>query len=131
MKGQATSRVYGMAYIEIVQPVEGATQVVFDYVAAGDAIDQLSAMSRVLGEQADARIGPKDDVIINWAGQHRGDFDEAWSLLQSRFNAGVEAGGWAMLEIYGAVADANDAQRVFNQNALDAQAQDAQPQGPN
>lgn len=122
-----------MADIEIVHPVEGATRIAFDYGAASDAIDTLSTMSRVLGEQAEARLGPKNEVIVNWEGRHRTDFNEAWSLLQSRFGAGAESAGWGVLEVQGAIAEANEAQRVFNQNALDAQAQAEapQPQGAN
>ena len=116
-----------MADIEIVQPVEGAARVTFNYSAASDALDAYSAMGRKLGEQAEFRITPKDDVIVNWSGFHRGEFDRAWNLLDLSFQAGVEGCGWAPLSIYQAIGDANDEQRRLNTAAEAAVSGPAEP----
>jgi hypothetical protein len=109
-----------MADIEIVQPIEGAPRVDFDYTAAGDALDALSALSRKLGEQAEARATAKDEVIVNWQGWFRDEFDRAWLLLDLRFQAAIEAGAWGSLGIHQAVWDANAEQRRLNRAAEEA-----------
>jgi hypothetical protein len=119
-----------MADIEIVQPVPGATRVTFDYGAASEAIDAYSRMARVLNAQATARVGPHDAAIVNWNGYFRGQFDEAFNMLQARFTAGVEGAGYGPVQIYEAVAEANDMQRTFNQNAERPIERPNEPAGP-
>ncbi len=109
-----------MQDIEIVRPVEGAARVTFDFVAAGDALDALSAMGRTLGEQAEARIAPADAVIVNWTGYFRDEFDRASNLLDLRFQAAAEGAGMAMLQVYEAVANANDEQCRLNERVAPA-----------
>jgi hypothetical protein len=118
-----------MADFEIVQPVPGAARVTFDYGAASRAIDAYSRMARVLDAQAAARVGPHDGVIVNWNGYFKDQFEGAWSMLQSRFAAGVEGAGYGPGPIYDAVVQANDMQRTFNQNATEAREQ-PDPTGP-
>jgi hypothetical protein len=101
-----------MADIDIVQPVEGAARVTFDYTAAGDALDALSAMGRKLSEQGEGRLAPKDEVIVGWLGHHRDEFDRAWNLLDLRFQAGAEGSS------YEAIWDANAEQTRLNNAAL-------------
>jgi hypothetical protein len=118
-----------MADFEIVQPVPGATRVSFDFGAASEAIDAYSRMARVLDAQAVARVGPHDATIVNWNGYFRGQFDEAFNMLQSRFSAAVEGAGYGAGPIYEAVFRANDMQRTYNQTATDAQ-EEPEPTGP-
>jgi hypothetical protein len=119
-----------MAEFEIVQPVPGATRVTFDYGAASAAIDAYSRMARVLDAQAIARVGPRDAAIVNWNGYFRGQFDEAFNMLQARFAAGVEGAGYGPGPIYEAIAEANDMQRTFNQDAEQAAQRPNEPAGP-
>jgi hypothetical protein len=119
-----------MAEVEIVQPVEGATRVMFDYAAASGAIDAYSAMARRLGDQATGRVGPRDAVVVHWAGRYRDEFDGAWEFLQLRFGAGIEAAGYGPVAIYGAIADANEMQRAFNRNAEAARDRPPEPAWP-
>jgi hypothetical protein len=112
-----------MADIEIVQPVEGAARVTFDYTAASDALDAFSAMGGKLREQAGARVAPKDEVVVNWVGHYRDEFDRAWDLLDLRFQAGADGARWAPLPIYEAINEANDEQRRLNQIVEDAAAE--------
>ncbi len=116
-----------MADFEIVPPVDGAMRVNFDYGAAGDALDALAAMSRKLSEQAEGRVGPRNAVVVQWEGYYRQEFDRAWDLLQGRFTSGTEGAGWAQLQIYTAIGEANDAQRRYNQIAEEARAQENAP----
>jgi hypothetical protein len=106
-----------MADIEIVQPVEGAARVTFNYTAASDALDALSSMGTKLNEQAEARVAPRDEAIVNWVGYFRDEFDRAWNLLQLRFGAAVEGASMAQLQIYTAISDANEEQRRLNREA--------------
>lgn len=106
-----------VADIEIVQPVEGAARVTFDYIAAGEALDALSSMATKLNAQAEARVAPKDDTIVNWVGYFRDEFDRAWDLLQLRFGAAVEGASMAQLQIYTAIGDANEEQGRLNREA--------------
>jgi hypothetical protein len=103
-----------MANFEIVQPIDGAPRVVFDYGAAGRALDAYSAMARVLDSQAQARVGPHDAVIVNWNGHFKERFEEAWNLLQARFTAGVEGASYGPGQIYDAIFEANERQRTLN-----------------
>jgi hypothetical protein len=119
-----------MADFEIVQPVPGASRVTFDYGAAGRAIDAYSTMARVLDAQAAGRVGPHDAVVVNWNGYFLGKFEEAWSLLQSRFAAGVEGAGYGPGPIYEAIGRANEAQRTLNRNAEAAAERPNEPAGP-
>lgn len=121
-----------MADIDIVHPVEGATQVAFDYGAASRAIDAYMNMARVLDAQAVARVGPHDEVVVNWHGHFQGQFDEAWNQLQARFRAGVETAGYGPGRIYDAIFRANDLQRAWNRNADEARTEPdtAGPTGP-
>lgn len=109
-----------MADIEIVQPVEGAERVVFDYTAAGNALDTLSSMSSRLTGQAEARVGPRDHVVVNWEGRYRNEFDDAWGQLQFGFSAAVESTGARATLIYGAIDEANARQRSLNTEAEEA-----------
>jgi hypothetical protein len=118
-----------MADFEIVQPVPGATRVAFDYGAASAAIDAYSRMARVLDAQAVARVGPHDAAIVNWNGYFRGQFDEAFNLLQARFQAGVEGAGYGPGPIYAAIGRANDMQRSYNRIATEA-SEEPEPTGP-
>ena len=115
-----------MAEFEIVHPVEGAPQVTFDYQAAGDAIDALVGARNVLTEQVNARVGPRDAVIVNWEGYFRGEFDHAWGLLDFTMSGSVETSVAIEGQIYTAIQDANDMQRTHNHNVEGAEA----PAGP-
>jgi hypothetical protein len=106
-----------VADIEIVQPVEGAARVTFDYQAASDAIDALSAMGTKLSGQTEGRTGAQTDVVVHWAGAFRTQFDEAAHLLNLRFSAAIESAGYAQGQIYQAISDANEAQREINHYA--------------
>lgn len=106
-----------MADIEIVEPVEGAARVTFDYGAASDALDALSAAGRRLSDQTEGRLGAQDEVVVNWTGVFRTQFDDAANLLNLRFSAAMEAMGHASGQIYQAISDANDAQREINHYA--------------
>jgi uncharacterized protein YukE len=119
-----------MAEIEIVQAVEGATHVMFDYAAASTAIDTYSAMAQRLSAQLDPRASARDAVIVNWSGRYEGEFDGAWTLLQMRLSGGVEAVGYGMQAVYNAIDDANEMQRTFNRNAEEARTHPAVPAGP-
>jgi hypothetical protein len=99
----------------------------FDYGAAGDALDALTAMGRKLSAQAEGRVGPRNEVVVAWEGHFRQEFDRAWESLQQRFSSGAEGAGWAQLQIYTAIGEANDAQRHYNQIAEEER---AQPQLP-
>jgi hypothetical protein len=122
----------GVADIDIVQPVDGAMRVNFDYGAAGALLDQLTAMARRLGDQTDGRRAAHDEVIVNWEGHYRQEFERAYDLLQQRFNSAAEAAGMGQLQVYQAIGDANDAQRRYNQIAEEARARAAanQPGSP-
>lgn len=113
-----------MADIEIVQPVEGASRVTFDFQAASDALDALASMAGRLNDQADARIAAQRDVIVRWEGAFRTQFDEAANLLNARVQAALEGAPHAQGQIYQAINDANDAQREINHYAQ-------MPTGPN
>jgi hypothetical protein len=119
-----------MADFEIVQPVEGATHVSFDYDAAGRAIDAYTRMARVLDAQRAARVGPHDEVVVNWEGYFQEQFDEAWNLLQARFGAGVETAGYGPHQMVDAISQANDLQRAWNRNAEEAPTAPQAPTGP-
>jgi hypothetical protein len=106
-----------VAQFEIVQPVEGAARVTFDYQAASDALDALSSMGSILNDQAEGRGAAQSDVIVNWEGAFRTQFDEAANLLNLRFSAALESAGYASGQIYQAISDANDAQREINHYA--------------
>ncbi|HEY8525730.1 MAG TPA: hypothetical protein VIL48_12230 [Acidimicrobiales bacterium] len=106
-----------MADIEIVQPVEGAARVTFDYAAAAGALDALRSMTSRLTAQAEARIGPYDDVVINWAGRYREEFDEAWRQHHYGFTAALETASARAGLIYQAIDDANARQRALNTEA--------------
>ena len=115
-----------MADIVIVQPVDGAARVNFDYGAAAEAIDALDTMIRRLGEQVEGRAGPHDRVIVGWEGHYRQEFERAWELLNLRFTAGVESAAAAQTQIHDAVGRANDQQRRYNQIAEEARIRAAQ-----
>jgi hypothetical protein len=121
-----------MADIDIVYPVEGATQVTFDYDAAIRAIDAYLDMARTLDAQTVARVDPRDEVVVNWHGYFQGQFDEAWNQLQARFGAGTEEGGYGPGRIYDAIFQANDLQRAWNRNAEAARTDPppVEPTGP-
>ena len=104
-----------MADIDIVQPADGAARVAFNFTAASDALDALTGMTTRLNEQALARVAPKNDVVVNWSGYYRDEFDRAWENLQQRFTAGVAAG--TALPIYQAISDANTRQTSLNRAA--------------
>jgi hypothetical protein len=116
--------------IEIVQPVEGATHVMFDYAAASTAIDTYAAMAQKLYAQLDPRASARDAVIVNWSGRYEEQFDRAWRLLQTRFSAGGEGVGASMQAIYNAIDDANNMQRIFNRNAEEARTRPPAQAGP-
>lgn len=109
-----------MADIDIVQPVEGAERVVFDYTAAGNALDALSSMASRLMGQAEARVGPRDHAIVEWEGRYRNEFDDSWGQLQFSFSAAVESTGARSTLIYGAIDEANARQRALNTEAEEA-----------
>ena len=106
-----------MADIEIVHPVEGAARVTFDYEAASDALDALSSLGSALNDQAQGRGTAQSEVIVNWEGAFRTQFDEAARLLDLRFTAALESAGYASGQIHDAISDANDAQREINHYA--------------
>jgi hypothetical protein len=103
-----------MADIEIVAPCEGAARVDFDFGAAGAALDALGKMGSKLSDQHTARATLGTDVVVNWLGYFRTEFDRANGLLQSRFTAGAELSGYAALPIWTAIGNANEAQRRLN-----------------
>ncbi|HET8621511.1 MAG TPA: hypothetical protein VFM27_21245 [Acidimicrobiales bacterium] len=109
-----------MADIEIVAPSEGAATVDFDFGAAGAALDALAKMSSKLGEQSTARQTLATDVVVDWLGYFRTEYDRAFGLLQSRFTAGAELAGYAALPIWTAIGNANEEQRRLNQAAEQA-----------
>jgi hypothetical protein len=111
-----------MADIEIVQPCDGAARVDFDFGAAGAALDALAKMGAKLSDQAIAREGLATDVVVNWQGYFRTEFDRAAGLLQSRFTSGAELAGYAALPIWTAIGNANEAQRQLNAAARAEQA---------
>jgi hypothetical protein len=118
-----------VADIDIVQPVAGATRVVFNYQAASDALDAISAMGTKLSDQTPGRAAAQADVVVNWAGVFRQQFDDAAHLLNLRFSAAIEVAGYASGSIYQAVTNANDEQRRRNEAAELARTQ-PQPTGP-
>jgi hypothetical protein len=111
-----------MADFEIVLPCDGAARVDFDFAAAGAALDALAKMGSKLSDQVTAREGLTTDVVVNWQGYFRTEFDRASGLLQSRFTAGAELAGYAALPIWTAIGDANEAQRQLNAAARAEQA---------
>jgi hypothetical protein len=119
-----------MADIDIVHPVEGATQVSFDYGAASRALDAYFNMAQVLDNPTVARVGPHDEVVVNWHGYFQGQFDEAWNLLQARFSAGVETANYGPGKIYDAISQANDLQLAWNRNADEARTEPDVPDEP-
>jgi hypothetical protein len=115
-----------MAEFEIVQPVEGAPRVTFDYQAASTAIDTLVRARTLLTEQLNARVGPRDAVIVNWEGYFRDEFLHAWGIQEFYMSGSVETVVAIEGQIYTAIQDANDMQRTHNHNAEGAGA----PAGP-
>jgi hypothetical protein len=111
-----------MADIDIVAPVEGARRVDFDYAAASAAIDALETMTGKLSGQAEGRLGPRDTVVVGWQGPFREEFDRAWGLLDARLSTAADAAGSQKGAIYGAIEDANDQQRRYNQIAEEERA---------
>jgi hypothetical protein len=103
-----------MAEIEIVRPVDGAEAVVFDYGAASRAIDALNTMCQQVNAQVDGRVGAREHVIVHWEGGFRDEFADAYDWLQFRFGSVTEAAGYFMTDIYNAIDDANEMQRIYN-----------------
>jgi hypothetical protein len=118
-----------MADIDIVRPVEGAAQVMFNYTAASNAIDAYSTMARRLTEQGTGRVGLHDQVIVNWHGNNHDTFESAWGNLQARFYFASEV-SYDIQAICGAIDGANEMQRIFNRNAEDARTNPAPPAWP-
>lgn len=106
-----------MADIEIVQPVEGASRVTFDFQAASDALDALASMGGRLNDQMEPRLAAQRDVVVHWEGVFRTQFDEAANLLNARVQAALEAAPLVQGQIYEAINDANEAQREINHYA--------------
>jgi hypothetical protein len=72
--------------------------------------------SRLMG-QGEARVGPRDHVVVNWEGRYRNEFDDAWGQLQFAFSGAVESTGARATLIYGAIDEANARQRALNAEA--------------
>ena len=79
----------------------------FDYTAAGSALDAISSMGTKLNGQTDGRVTAQTDVVVNWAGAFREQFDGAARLLNLRFTAALESAGSLSGSIHQAVTDAN------------------------
>ncbi|MGH9185249.1 MAG: hypothetical protein ACRD0U_05475 [Acidimicrobiales bacterium] len=111
-----------MADIQRVQPIDGARVVTFNYTAASDALDALQrTATQTLGSQVEPRDAIRDELVVDWAGHFRDEFNEAYTFLHDRF---VNSISWAPFgptgEIYAAIGRANQQQTIYN-NARQAE----------
>lgn len=116
--------------VERVQPVEGAQRVRFDYDAADAALTWATrTLPAALGEVVDALDAAGTDVVVDWSGTFRRQFDDAAANLRTRVGIGAGGGDLTVADaVLRAAGDANELQRQYNRERRAAVEREQQEQ---
>jgi uncharacterized protein YukE len=101
-----------------VEAVAGATVADFPWAAAAAAVTALSTAASTLGTQLDSR-STMLPTIVDWAGTYRDEFDRTYGRITGTASGLKETLATLASSIVSGAETANQAQRSYNQAALE------------
>jgi uncharacterized protein YukE len=101
-----------------VEAVAGATVADFPWSAAAAAVTALNAASSTLGTQLESRATMLP-TLVDWVGTYRDEFDSANGRITGTASGLKETLATLASSIVSGAEDANQAQRTYNQAALE------------
>jgi uncharacterized protein YukE len=101
-----------------VEAVAGATVAEFPWADAAAAVAALNAAASILGTQLDTR-STMLPTIVDWEGAYRREFDGAYARITGTASGLKETLATLASSIVSGAEDANQAQRTYNQAALE------------
>jgi uncharacterized protein YukE len=101
-----------------VEAVAGATVAEFPWASAAAAVAALNTAASTLGTQLDTR-STMLPTIVDWEGAYRREFDGAYARITGTASGLKETLATLASSIVSGAEDANQAQRTYNQAALE------------
>ncbi|MGH9228603.1 MAG: hypothetical protein ACRD07_07680 [Acidimicrobiales bacterium] len=101
-----------------VEAVAGATVAQFPWAAAASAVAALNAAATTLGTQLESRATMLL-TLTDWVGAYRDEFDGTYGRLTGTASGLKETLATLASSIVSGAEDANQAQRGYNQAALE------------